>query len=162
MGFLAGMALLATAASGVNVLRGPASTEWDLVLVTGGSGPYWQRVSEGAAAAARECGARLRVETLEASDVAQAQAALVERLATERHDGVAFCPLASEVKSSSFAPLSRSSKLLTYPRDISREEVICRVLQSEYSSGRKAANAAVELMRKGGTVVALTSPGEAQ
>ncbi len=161
MGFLAGIALLATAASGVNVLRRPEPAQSDLVLVTGGTGPFWERVIEGAAAAARECGSLLRVETLNESNLAAPQAALFERLAAERHDGVAFCPVGSAGQQDAIGELSRSSKVLSYLGDTTQDDVMCRVSKSDYSSGKRAADAAIELLHGGGTIVALTPAGPA-
>jgi ribose transport system substrate-binding protein len=160
MGFLAGISLLATATSGVNLLRRPAPASWDLVLVTGGAGPYWQRLAEGAAAAAHETGARLHVEMLDESNAVDQQELLLQRLATERHDGVAFCPLASSAKPSSANELSQATKVLAYMHD-APPDVLSRVLPGEYSGGKKAADAAADLMRGGGIIVALTTPDTA-
>src|SRR5262245_56282915 len=94
---IAAVALLAAVGYNMAVFREPpAPPTVNIVFITGGSGPYWQRTINGAKSAADDFDAKLDVETLTVDEGVDEQTQLLEGLSKKAVDGVAVSPLDAE------------------------------------------------------------------
>jgi ABC-type sugar transport system substrate-binding protein len=142
--------------SGVDVIRGPQAPPRKLVIVMGGSGPYWQLAAAGAREAAAEHGLDLSIQMPRHDGDVQEQTALLERLTATELQGVACCPVDGAGQASMVEKLAKQGKLVLFGKPLASDARTAFYLGScPFSTGRRAAAAAIEAMPSGGTVLAL-------
>ena len=123
------VALLAAAAIGVGWYRTevyqpsyPArhadpAEHANLVLITGGSSPYWQLLGKGALAAAEDMGAILELLIVEQDEDVQEQTKLLTSINRQTVDGVALSPLDAEIQTHLINELAKETLVITVDSD---------------------------------------------
>jgi len=164
LGFLATLGGVGAFITGVDALGGRSPAPPSIVMVTNGSSDYWQRVSAGARAGARESGARLRLCTIEPDGDAEEQAAILDGLGTSPPDGVAVCPLGASATFDAVDRLAERTKVLTYREDAANSRRLFYLTSANFSAGRRAASEILDALPHGGRLLVLmpltTSPAD--
>src|SRR5690242_1029383 len=86
---IAGIALLAAVGYNLSVFTEPPAPAVNIVFITGGPGPYWQRTIDGAKSAADALDANLDVQVPKTAENVVEQTQLLEGLRDKKIDGVA-------------------------------------------------------------------------
>lgn len=156
------MTLLIAAAIGVAVYRisvfqkpTPMVERPSLVIVTGGSEPYWQSIARGAEAAGRDVNAEVKVYMPEADEDVQSQAVLLNKIDTDSVRGVALSPLDAESQTRLIDNLAKDVFVVTVDSDAPLSDRLCYVGTSNRSAGAKAAALVKESVPDGGKVAVL-------
>lgn len=131
------------------------STPLKLVVVTGGSGPYWQMLCNGATAAAADAGVELDIKKIEQDEDIESQMKLLSALLPEDADGVAISPLDAESQSSMLSRLAEKMIVVTVDSDAPNSNRISYVGASNYAAGLKSAQLVQEALPEGGKVAVL-------
>jgi ribose transport system substrate-binding protein len=157
LGFLLFWGSVGVLVTGVDALRERQPAAKNLVMVTGGSGPYWRLAAAGAQAAARSAGVQLTIEMPHADGDIDDQRAILRRLEKSDVDGIALCPLMPEAQGAAIDGLSRAARVVTFVDDAVDSERICYVGVGHYAAGRVAAGTVTSAVPAGGKIVILLS-----
>jgi ribose transport system substrate-binding protein len=129
----------------------------NIVFITGGSGPYWQRTINGAKAAADEMNANLKVEMpASAEDVAE-QTKLLEGLKEAQVDGIAVSPLDADGQTPLIDELVKRTILVTFDSDASDSQRQSHVGTTNYAAGRACARLVRDAIPEGGKIAVLVA-----
>lgn len=135
------------------VFREPATPVVHIALVTGGSGPYWQLIANGAREAATEHHVDLQVKMPAADENVDQQTALLEGLNLERVDGVAISPLDAEQQTPMIDRIAKDASVITFDADAPDSARLSYVGTSNVQAGRRAARLVQEAIPAGGKIV---------
>lgn len=130
----------------------PRAPKPQLVLLTGGSGPYWQTTIRGAEAAARELDVELQIEAPEESEDYKAQLAVLEKLELPGIDGIAISPVNAEQQTDAINKLSEQLNIVTFDSDAPESNRHGHVGTSNFAAGRACARLVGEAMPEGGKI----------
>jgi ribose transport system substrate-binding protein len=154
---IAGIALLAAVGYNLSVFTEPAAPPVNIVFITGGSGPYWQRTIDGAKSAADELDANLEVQVPETAENVVEQTQLLEGLRDKKIDGVAVSPLDAEGQTELINQLTKQTFLVTFDSDASDSRRQSHVGTTNYSAGRACARLVRDAIPDGGKIAVLVA-----
>ncbi|MCO6043020.1 substrate-binding domain-containing protein [Aeoliella sp. ICT_H6.2] len=124
-----------------------------LVVLTGGDGPYWQLMVEGARQAATDFDADIELLMPEGDDDFKQQNIMLMALKPEGTDGVAISPLDADKQTRFINSLSDQAIVVTVDSDAPLSDRSCYVGASNYAAGQKCAEQVQEAIPAGGRVV---------
>jgi ribose transport system substrate-binding protein len=154
---IAGIALLAAVGYNLSVFTEPAAPPVNIVFITGGSGPYWQRTIDGAKSAADELDANLEVQVPKTAENVVEQTQLLEGLRDKKIDGVAVSPLDAEGQTELINQLTKQTFLVTFDADASDSRRQSHVGTTNYSAGRACARLVRDAIPDGGKIAVLVA-----
>jgi ribose transport system substrate-binding protein len=128
-----------------------------LLLIESGIGEGAQRTLAGARAAAQSLGFELDVATPAPDDIANRQAAIVQKIKPVDYAGVAFCPAAPEAQIDLINDLARKTKLITVGTDCDKSRRLSHIGFSQSNAGALAARVVGDELSRQGKVALLTS-----
>jgi ribose transport system substrate-binding protein len=150
------VALIAVAAAvgyRASVFQEPAPKPMgSIVLITGGSGPFWQLVVQGADAAAEAFDVDVKYEIPQADENVEEQTEILSRLDLDGVDGVAISPLDAEGQSPLINRMSEEALVVTYDSDAPLSARDIYVGASNLAAGKLAAKLVCEAVPDGGKV----------
>jgi ribose transport system substrate-binding protein len=150
------VAVVAAVGYRASVFRGPATPPTPrIVLVTGGSGPYWQITVIGAKAAAREHDVDLQIEMPADDESLDEQLMILTHLDLVGLDGVAVSPLDAEGQTHLINRLVRKVRVVTFDSDAPLSDRQSHVGTSNFSAGRACARMVSEAIPDGGKIAVL-------
>src|SRR4029079_9915562 len=123
-----------------------------LLFIEGGAGEGAQRTLAGARAAGKLLGSELYVATPTQDDIANGQAAIVERLNPADYAGVALCPAAPESQIDIVNDLARKTKLITLGTDCDHSRRLSHIGFSPSNAGALAARVVISQAPRQGKV----------
>lgn len=124
-----------------------------LVVLTGGDGPYWQLMVEGARRAADDVKADIELLMPEGDDNFEKQNVMLMSLKADGVDGIAISPLDAEKQTRFINTLSDDTIVVTVDSDAPLSERTCYVGASNLAAGKKCAQQVEEALPEGGKVV---------
>jgi len=128
----------------------------ELVFVTGGSEPYWQLTIEGAKAAAKDNGVKLRVDAPEVNDNLEAQMKIVDHLDVGKLGGIAISPIDAERQTPRINELvQRGKKVVTFDSDAPLSTRASFIGSNNAYAGANCARLVNEAIPEGGKVAVL-------
>lgn len=149
-------ALIAVAAAvgyRASVFQEPAPNPiGSIVMVTGGSGPYWQLAVRGAEAAAEAYDVDVRVEMPDDDENVEQQTEILSRLNLQGVAGVAISPLDAEGQSSRINRMTEDAVVVTFDSDAPLSARDTYVGASNLAAGKLAAKLVREAIPDGGKV----------
>ena len=151
------VALLAAIGYNVAVFREPPTPTVNIVFITGGSGPYWQRTVNGAKSAADDFDATLSVETPSVAEGVEEQTKLLQDLNAKPVDGIAVSPLDAEGQTPLINQLSKKTFLVTFDSDASDSLRQSHVGTTNYAAGRACARLVRDAIPNGGKIAVLVA-----
>lgn len=155
---IAGIALVAAVGYNMAVFREPpAPPTVNIVFITGGSGPYWQRTVNGAKSAADEFDAAIEVEMPSVAEGVEEQTKLLEGLNVMPVDGIAVSPLDAEGQTALINQLSKKTFLVTFDSDASDSLRQSHVGTTNYAAGRACARLVRDAIPGGGKIAVLVA-----
>jgi ribose transport system substrate-binding protein len=154
---IAVIALVSAAGYNMAVFREPPSPAVNIVFITGGSGPYWQRTINGAKTAADEFDANLQVEIPSANEGVSEQTELLATLQEKPVDGVAVSPLDAEGQTNLINQLAQKTFLVTFDSDASNSMRQSHVGTTNYAAGRACARLVRDAIPEGGKIAVLVA-----
>ncbi|MGD9634988.1 MAG: substrate-binding domain-containing protein [Pirellulales bacterium] len=155
---IAGIALLAAVGYNMTVFREPPPPpQVNIVFITGGSGPYWQRTVNGAKSAADEYDAKLDIEMPSVAEGVEEQTKLLEGLREKPVDGVAVSPLDAEGQTQLINALSKKTLLVTFDSDASDSMRQSHVGTTNFAAGRACARLVRDAIPDGGKIAVLVA-----
>ncbi len=123
-----------------------------IVLVTGGSGPYWQLVVRGAEAAAKAHDVDVNIEMPADDENIEEQTEILSRLDMTGVDGIAISPLDAEGQSSRINRMTKDAVVVTFDSDAPLSARDTYVGASNLAAGKLAATLVREAIPDGGKV----------
>jgi ribose transport system substrate-binding protein len=135
------------------VFSEPAAPEVHVALVTGGPGPYWRLIANGARAGAAEHNVDLDILMPEGEENVEDQTKLLKALDLEECDGVAVSPLDVEGQSPLIDGIAENVLVVTFDSDAPDTKRISYIGTSNMQAGRRAARLVREAIPGGGQVV---------
>jgi ribose transport system substrate-binding protein len=154
---IAVIALVSAAGYNMAVFREPTPPAVNIVFITGGSGPYWQRTISGAKTAADEFNANLQVEIPSADEGVGEQTKLLTTLQEQPVDGVAMSPLDAEGQTGLINQLAKKSFVVTFDSDASDSQRQSHVGTTNYAAGGACARLVRDAIPDGGKVAVLVA-----
>lgn len=155
---IAGIALLAAVGYNLTVFREPPPPpQVNIVFITGGSGPYWQRTVNGAKSAADEFDANLTIEMPSVAEGVEEQTELLEELREAPVDGIAVSPLDAEGQTDLINALSKKTFLVTFDSDASDSQRQSHVGTTNFAAGRACARIVRDAIPDGGKIAVLVA-----
>lgn len=154
---IAGIALVAAVGYNLSVFREPPVPPVNIVFITGGSGPYWQRTIDGAKSAANALDANLEVLIPAVAEGVVEQTQLLEGLRDKQIDGVAVSPLDAEGQTELINQLTKQTFLVTFDSDASDSRRQSHVGTTNYSAGRACARLVRDAIPDGGKIAVLVA-----
>jgi ribose transport system substrate-binding protein len=140
------------------VYRTPTTTEPpSLIMVTGGSSPYWQLLARGGEAAAQAMGAHLEVKILPNDEDVEAQTTLFAKMDTTGVDGIALSPLDALQQTRLINELAQKTVVVTVDSDAPLSNRLCYIGASNIAAGRLCARLVKEAIPDGGEVAVLVA-----
>jgi ribose transport system substrate-binding protein len=133
----------------------PAKTVSQLVLVTGGTNPYWQLLGSGAQAACKDLGVKVQVKTPDKDEDVASQVALLLEMNPDAMDGVAISPLDAEKETRMINRLAEKTFVVTVDSDAPLSNRLSYVGASNLDAGRKCAQMVKEALPEGGKLAVL-------
>jgi ribose transport system substrate-binding protein len=127
----------------------------DIVLVTGGSGPYWQLAANGARQAADDVQANVQIEMPSDAESLAEQLQILKEIDAQTTGGVAVSPLDAAGQTELINGLAKDLFVVTFDSDAPDSERIGYVGTSNFAAGRVCARLVAEAMPKGGKIVVL-------
>lgn len=151
---LAGLIAVAMAAGyRASVFRPPAPKPMgSVIMVTGGHGPFWQLVVQGAEAAAKTYDVDVRFEIPETEESAEQQTEILSQLNLKDVDGVAISPLDPVTQSPLINRMTEDALVVTYDSDAPLSARDTYVGASNLAAGKLAAQLVREACPQGGKV----------
>lgn len=154
---IAVIALVSAAGYNMAVFREPPPPAVNIVFITGGSSPYWQRTINGAKAAADEYDANLQVEIPSVNEGVSEQTELLATLQEKPVDGVAVSPLDAEGQTNLINQLAQKMFLVTFDSDASNSLRLSHVGTTNYAAGRACARLVRDAIPEGGKIAVLVA-----
>jgi ribose transport system substrate-binding protein len=155
---IAVIALVAAVGYNMAVFREPpAPPTVNIVFITGGSGPFWERTVNGAKSAASEYDADLKIETPSANEGVAEQTEILETLAEKPVDGIAVSPLDADGQTELINKLAKKTMLVTFDSDASDSERQSHVGTTNYAAGRACARLVANAIPDGGKIAVLVA-----
>lgn len=133
--------------------EGPPLT---IAFVTADQTEYWDRVIDGAEAAAEEFGITLRVD--QASGQLQDQNARLTALSSAAIDGLAVSPVDASRQANLLRDLGRNARIVTVDSDSPLSGRTCFIGADNYFSGRLCGEIVKEALPEGGNILIVTGP----
>ena len=134
--------LLALAAVAVVIYRNQvyspssaANTNPNIVVVTGGSGSYWQMISQGAKAAASDLDLSVDVRMPTNDESIEEQVQILNGIDLESVDAVALSPLDAEAQTRLINKISSDVYVITIDSDAPLSERLSYVGASNHAAG---------------------------
>lgn len=124
----------------------------NLVVVTGGSGPYWQLIANGASKAAGEYKVNLDVLMPEEDENQDLQIQLISGIDTGKVDGIAISPLDAEGEASIINRLAEKAFVVTMDSDASQTARLLYIGTNNIVAGRTCAELVHEAVPEGGKI----------
>lgn len=152
---IAAIALVVAVGYNVFVFREPPQPAVNIVFITGGGNPYWQRTINGAKSAADEFDANLVVEVPSAQEGVEEQTKLLEEVRGQAVDGVAISPLDAEGQTELIDELAGKTFLVTFDSDASDSKRQSHVGTTNYAAGRACARLVRDAIPDGGKIAVL-------
>lgn len=154
---LAVIALVAALWYRTNVLSDPVEANFrpQLAIVTGGSGPFWQLVGNGAKAAAGDHNIDLEFKPLEQDEDIDLQSRLLLGLDLDQLDGVALSPLDAEGQTPLINRIAEKAFVITFDSDAPLSDRASYVGTSNVSAGRTCASLVKEAIPDGGKLAVI-------
>lgn len=128
-----------------------------LILLTGGSSPYWQLIANGGQAAAKDNDADLKVIVLEKDEDVDGQIKLLSQMEPAGVDGIALSPLDAQQQTRFINELAADSVVVTVDSDAPLSNRLCYIGASNYAAGELCANLVREAIPDGGKVAVLVA-----
>ena len=126
-----------------------------LAVVTGGSGPYWQAIANGARSAARDLDVDVEIKMSESDEDVGAQMKIMLNLDLEQLDGVAISPLDAEAQTRRIGDLGDQVFVVTVDSDAPHSTRMCYVGASNLDAGHECGELVKEALPDGGKVAVL-------
>ncbi|WP_428307290.1 substrate-binding domain-containing protein [Lacipirellula sp.] len=123
-----------------------------IVLVTGGSGPFWQLVEQGAKKASKDLDVDVIFKAPEDEENAEEQTDILSQLNLEDVDGVAVSPLDPETQSPLINRMCEHALVITYDSDAPLSARDTYVGASNLAAGKLVAQLVREAAPSGGEV----------
>lgn len=136
--------------------RVPQDTMPSIVFVTADNTEYWDRVIEGAEAAARDYDAELTIVQPDGS-IEDQNRSLADAMKS-KPAGVAVSPVDAERQTTMLRQIAQSTELLTVDSDSEASDRICFVGTDNYRAGTVAGRIAKQLAPDGGRVLIVAGP----
>jgi ribose transport system substrate-binding protein len=133
----------------------PKPTGTHVVLITGGSGPFWQMVINGAKSSAAEHKAQLQVVVPEQQEGVEEQTKLLLDVDETKVDGLAISPLDAESQTHPINALVRHINVVTFDADAPLSERQYYIGTSNFRAGQLSAELIAEALPQGGAIVVL-------
>jgi ribose transport system substrate-binding protein len=127
----------------------------NIVVVTGGSNPYWQIIGNGARAAGKELDVAVDVRMPEKDEDVQAQSQILFGLDLEKIDGVAISPLDAEEQTRRINQLADAVFVVTIDSDAPLSNRLSYVGSGNVTAGQQSAQLVKEAIPNGGKVAVL-------
>lgn len=124
-----------------------------LVVLTGGDGPYWQLMVDGARKAAADVDADVELLMPPGDDDFAKQNVMLTSLKPDGINGVAISPLDADKQTRFINTLSEGAIVVTVDSDAPLSDRACYVGASNYAAGKKCAQQIEEAVPGGGRVV---------
>lgn len=126
-----------------------------LVVVSGGTGPYWQLLSSGAKAAAGDIDAEVEILTPERDEDLEGQMQLLTKIKLDSVDGVALSPLDAEKQTLWVNRIADQAFIVTVDSDAPLSNRLSYIGASNLAAGYLCAKLAKEAAPQGGKVIVL-------
>ena len=149
---IAAVALIAAVGYNVFVFREPPQPAVNIVFITGGTNPYWQRTINGAKSAADEFDANLEIAAPSAQEGVDEQTKILEEVRGKPIDGVAISPLDAEGQTTLINELAGRTFLVTFDSDASDSNRQSHVGTTNYAAGRACARLVRDAIPNGGKI----------
>lgn len=124
-----------------------------VVVVTGGPGPYWQTIANGARAAAKECDVEVRIENPQNDENVNQQTEILAKLDLTNVAGVAVSPLDAEGQTSLINKIADQAVVVTLDSDAPESMRDTYIGTHNYAAGKRAAELVKEAVPEGGKLV---------
>jgi len=126
-----------------------------IVVVTGGSSPYWQSIGKGAQAAAKDFDAKVDVRMPKRDEDVEAQSQLLLALKQEEVDALALSPLNAEEQTRVINQLAEAMLVVTIDSDAPLSNRLSYVGASNIAAGQQCAKLVKEAVPDGGKLAVL-------
>lgn len=126
-----------------------------LVLVTGGSGPYWQAMVSGAEQAAKDQGAELQVMMPEGEENVAQQTELITKINAKEIDGLAVSPLDADKQTRLIDHFGKHALVVTVDSDAPFSQRLNYVGAANKAAGSDIGHVLQETLPEGGKVLVL-------
>ncbi|MCA9257766.1 MAG: substrate-binding domain-containing protein [Planctomycetales bacterium] len=123
-----------------------------IVVVTAGTGPFWEAAIRGAEAAAAALNATLDVKSPEHNESLEEQESLLDNLDLSKVDGIAMSPLDGVKQAEKIDALVEKVKVVTFDADAPNSNRHSHVGTSNFSAGRVCARLVGEAIPDGGKI----------
>jgi ribose transport system substrate-binding protein len=133
----------------------PKPSNTRIMLITGGTGPFWQMAINGAKSAAKQHDARLEVVVPEQEEGVEEQTKLLLDVDETKVDGVAISPLDAETQTHPINALVRNVNVVTYDADAPLSERQYYIGTSNFLAGQLVGELIAEALPEGGPVILL-------
>lgn len=133
----------------------PVQRPSNILVVTGGSGPYWELVKAGAEAAGSELKLDVNVEMPKHAEDLQDQMQILATLNASDWGGIALSPIDAEQQTRLINWLAAGTNVLTFDSDAPLSNRIGYIGTSNYGAGRLCAQLVHEALPDGGKVAIL-------
>jgi ribose transport system substrate-binding protein len=135
------------------VFSEPAAPEVHVTMVTGGAGPYWRLIANGARASAAEHNVDLDIKMPEFEESVDEQTKLLKELDLAKCDGIAISPLDVAGQSPLIDGIAEDVLVVTFDSDAPDTKRISYIGTSNLQAGRRAGRLVMEAVPQGGKVV---------
>lgn len=133
----------------------PAGPRPNIVVVTGGSGDFWQLIGNGAQAAAKEFDVNLDLRMPEKDEDLDRQIQLLSNIDLDKVDGVAVSPLDADGQASLINRVAERALVVTMDSDAPQTARHSYVGTSNIAAGKKCAQLVKEALPEGGAIAVL-------
>lgn len=133
----------------------PLPIQPTIVVVTGGSSPYWQSIGKGAQAAAKDFDAKVDVRMPKQDEDVEAQSKLLLALKQEQVDALALSPLDAEEQTRLINQLANAMLVVTIDSDAPLSNRLSYVGASNIAAGQQCASLVKEAIPDGGKLAVL-------
>lgn len=133
----------------------PAPSRTSVVLISGGSGPFWQLAINGAKAAAKQYNAQLELLVPEREESVEDQTKLLLSVDKSDVDGLAISPLDAEAQTRLINELVRNINVVTFDADAPLSERQYYIGTSNFHAGQLSGELIAEALPEGGSIVVL-------
>lgn len=128
-----------------------------LIVMTGGSSPYWQLIANGAEASAQANKADLKLIVVDKDEDVEGQTQLLSKLELSGVDGVALSPLDATQQTRFINKLAEQSVVVTIDSDAPLSNRLCYIGASNYAAGSLCAELVSQAVPDGGEVAVLVA-----
>ncbi len=140
-----------------SALKCPVGPRPRVLVITSGTGPYWQRMLAGARAAAKEQGLDLEVASPSPDNLVDQQTDIVRNINPADYAGVVFSPAAPDSQIDLINDLASRTKLVTIDRDCHHSQRLCHIGFCPTNDGALAARSVHDQLSQPGKIVLLAT-----